>query len=720
MEAGAGFSSMSSQWAATAQLFDSSLQNSLCLTPSSCASTTRTAPFRTPTPPPRTRAGAMKGDGNSSDYSDDFEAPAPRPQPPGAPPPPGPTPQPAPRPPGPPVAPPTSSASLAPSLPAAAPSNLPPSMPPPLPPGAPAVPAAPAPARAPLMPEPPAPPTTSPAPPATVPQAPLAPSMLAAPLPPAAPVAPAPPTPPSLSFGTYAGEATRDDESLLRILGEVSPPPPPARSPTASRSPGGSRKSPSRKGDSPEETTKVHVVVQHLAELCEPISMALCLSDFILEKDVKVAGVHLRRGMRLVPWEGLERCQSYASLLHCLEQSTQLTFEWPQVTPPAPDFMFVSYEWICPQFLQRGFDVPQARALPTLIQVPEASSAVALLRRVIPGIEDFIDGPPRNLWQLSGMDRVPQKLREHILKDFTDWVSTTANGVSMLGWWVGGAVKTHGQQVHPIHVGFPAFQEVHPLAHATGQRYTLGMRLDASQSGFWHLQLSSKGFPTRSSAGETCRLLAAHLHRPFDLSPLLDVGSLARCPDSAAGVLLRREAGRFIPLREAAEYYGRAALLLTKAETLQDHELNRAATGLQLERQHLLHEAREALGTALHGLPGRGQKKSKEGPGPERRAGSSSDPRMWYLLGLVMCSLGSESEGRQAYRQALSLLPKGLFAHAVYFNSALIYSRDAMAGNSAAEAAAKRALHEFRRCCRGMLRSCVEVSLRSCRNDGFD
>ena len=143
------------------------------------------------------------------------------------------------------------------------------------------------------------------------------------------------------------------------------------------------------------------------------------------------------------------------------------------------------------------------------------------------------DGPPRNLWQLSGvgpsssraasvtmavwslagilnscqfrlrgMDRVPQKLREHILKDFTDWVSTTANGVSMLGWWVGRAVKTHGQQVHSIHVGFPAFQEVHPLAHATGQRYTLGMRLDASQSGFWHLQLSSKGFPTRSSAGQ--------------------------------------------------------------------------------------------------------------------------------------------------------------------------------------------------------------------------
>ena len=42
------------------------------------------------------------------------------------------------------------------------------------------------------------------------------------------------------------------------------------------------------------------------------------------------------------------------------------------------DFMFVSYEWICPQFLQRGFDVPQAKALPTLIQartfVPTAPS----------------------------------------------------------------------------------------------------------------------------------------------------------------------------------------------------------------------------------------------------------------------------------------------------------------------------------------------------------
>ena len=39
-----------------------------------------------------------------------------------------------------------------------------------------------------------------------------------------------------------------------------------------------------------------------------------------------------------VPWEGLERCQSYASLLHCLEQSTQLTFEWPQVQPIRSDF----------------------------------------------------------------------------------------------------------------------------------------------------------------------------------------------------------------------------------------------------------------------------------------------------------------------------------------------------------------------------------------------
>ena len=28
------------------------------------------------------------------------------------------------------------------------------------------------------------------------------------------------------------------------------------------------------------------------------------------------------------------------------------------------------------------------------------------------------------------------------------------------------------------------------------------------------------------------------------------------------------------------------------------------------ERQHLLHEAREALGTALHGLPGRGDEKT--------------------------------------------------------------------------------------------------------------
>ncbi|CAE7225353.1 fhaB [Symbiodinium natans] len=702
MEGGIGFSSMSSQWAATAQLFESSLQNSLCLTPSSCSSTTRTAPFRTPTPPPQ-RARAKANDGNSSDYSDDFEAP-PRPALPAAPT--------APAAPAAPVAPAARApAALAPSAPAAPTAPVAP-----IAPVAPQIPAQlPPPARPVLAPAPasPAPPTPQlPAPPTpSVPVAPLAPATIrpppvapatpatpgpAAPGAPVAPIAPAAPFPPAAPMppppspylqDTFAGEATRDDASLLRILEEVSPPdpPPPPRSLSASRSPRPARKSPrsprspsspkspSRKGFSDAYSTeaagKVHVVVQHLTELCEPISTALCLSDLILEKDVKVAGVLLRKGMRLVPWKGLESCHSYTSLLHSLEKSLQLTFEWPQVTPPVPDLLFVPYEWRCPQCLE-----------PLPMQVPEACSAVALLRSAVPGVDDFIDGPPRNLWQISEMDSVPkQKLQEHVLKDTSDWASTTelrcsACHQSIWNLW------------NP-----PAYRCDRCGLAVCPQCLYNSKRL--------HQPLCCP--PTRSSAGDTCRLLAAHLHKPFDLSPLLDVGSLARCPDSAAGRLLQRKAGRLIPLREAAEYYGRAALLHAKAEKLRGQGLLGASQ--PMERQHLLHEAREALGTALHGLRGPRGASKKPKTDPEQRAVSAPDPRVWYLLGLVMCSLGSPEEGRHAYRQALCHLPMGIFAHAVHFNSALIHSRSATAGNSAAEAAAKRALHEFRRCCRGML-----------------
>jgi len=82
-----------------------------------------------------------------------------------------------------------------------------------------------------------------------------------------------------------------------------------------------------------------------------------------------------------------------------------------------------------------------------------------------------------------------------------------------------------------------------------------------------------------------------------------------------------------------------------------------------------------------------------------REEKASSDPRLWYLMGLILADLGAFGEARLVYRQALARLPMSCFGHVVHFNLACL---QANLPGEAAEAAALRELKEFRRYCRGL------------------
>eukprot|EP00913_Durusdinium_trenchii_P033661 g31511.t1 len=144
----------------------------------------------------------------------------------------------------------------------------------------------------------------SPTPPAgsrTAPAAPKTPSAPSVPLKPALaskPVAPAAPAAPQAPVGVV--EARKDDATLQKMLGDLSPSR--ARTPRTPRTPRRSRGRPSPRARSPghSEGRRVQVLVQHRTDLCAPICDALALPDLVLESDVTVAGVRLRRGMQLV------------------------------------------------------------------------------------------------------------------------------------------------------------------------------------------------------------------------------------------------------------------------------------------------------------------------------------------------------------------------------------------------------------------------------------
>merc|ERR1719277_2552997 len=116
-----------------------------------------------------------------------------------------------------------------------------------------------------------------------------------------------------------------------------------------------------------------------------------------------------------------------------------------------------------------------------------------------------------------------------------------------------------------------------------------------------------------------------------------------------------------------------------------------AGLAAKSDRENKLHECREALlaaleaaGEAVHGRnrlarqqfgAARIQNPRSDEVDPRSHAErAAADPRIWYLLGLVLCDLGAYSDARIIYRQVLSRLPMASFAHVVHFNRACIHA----------------------------------------------
>jgi hypothetical protein len=118
----------------------------------------------------------------------------------------------------------------------------------------------------------------------------------------------------------------------------------------------------------------------------------------------------------------------------------------------------------------------------------------------------------------------------------------------------------------------------------------------------------------------------------------------------------------------------------------------------QDERQRILQEAREALhSTGVNVNHIRGNANSGSNHLSQQQFGfaktynprsmsadlrtieekAAVDPRLWYLLGLILCDLRLFREARLVYRQVLSRLPMSCFGHVVHYNLACLQSLQA-------------------------------------------
>eukprot|EP00435_Cladocopium_sp_Y103_P017183 s771_g4.t1 len=166
--------------------------------------------------------------------------------------------------------------------------------------------------------------------------------------------------------------------------------------------------------------------------------------------------------------------------------------------------------------------------------------------------------------------------------------------------------------------------------------------------------------PAEGKAGVSYKRLSGCLEGRFDLSPILDFGSLDRfmtseTPLAVAAVqrLLQRKGGLLEPLKSPYEYYARAALLQVQARRAGE-EPGPSAT-IAGERFQLLQEACVALqdcmaapGFCANNLYSIEGADGKRGDRSAMARSMAKDPRVWYLLGLLLCDLGSFEEARKA------------------------------------------------------------------------
>lgn len=449
------------------------------------------------------------------------------------------------------------------------------------------------------------------------------------------------------------------------------------------------------------------------------ISRALGTSDLVLQRDLEVEGKTLARGLRLLRQGALTSCTgaSAKAALESMEPWVRLCFERPLEPTPKSGLEhlltlsgnegFVSYAWACP-----------CCRSPYPVQAPSAVTACALLGRLLPGVEAYIEPPARDLWRLAELhlplastaqrrssedkhrqpglpptDRMGHGLQEFIVPGPEGLRCGPCGSQMFPGALARGCLSCKFFACAPCYVraavaGLGSF-DPEPLRSAQEQREDLEQAgLDASL-----LKLS------------------ACLEGRFDLAPVLHFGNMRRLmlllpkassvevqeeklralppPVRAASRLLRRShgpVGSLLPLADPYEYYARAALLhaqLMLCSTPKD-------------RDERLHEAREALLVALEDTSGVGSGGVSGAP----IGIAARDPRLWYLLGLILCDLGSFAEAKQVYRQVLSHLPMAQFGHVVHFNLALLQVR--RSSDEAARAGAARELWEFRRRCRSL------------------
>ncbi|CAK9105723.1 unnamed protein product [Durusdinium trenchii] len=475
---------------------------------------------------------------------------------------------------------------------------------------------------------------------------------------PIAPTAPLPPPPPAPPPPPEVVEARKDDATLQKMLGDLSPSR--ARTPRTPRTPRRSRGRPSPRARSPghSEGRRVQVLVQHRTDLCAPICDALALPDLVLESDVTVAGVRLRRGMQLVVPKNASvlaksLTRSRQKLLMGLKTMRSLVFMWPEYMDEEPDFM--TWWWKCP-----------ACRFPYPVQAPEALSGVSLLRRALPGVDNFLDGPARDLWALSGLSLPAKPKQPHALREVNNRFGDVTAQCSCCGQQVG--TSAYMCQLCGLFVC--------PVCEKRS-------RMD-------HTALCCPPGPAEGKAGVLYQKLSNSLEERFDLSSVLDFGSIDRFlaqPTAAEAVqrLLKRTAGRLERLKGPCEYYARAALLQGQA---------RRSTAE--ERFHLLQEACVALQECMATGGSNVYNLYKIESGGNSKTPMEKDPRVWYLLGLVLCDLGSFEEARKVYRQALCRLPMYYFSHVVHFNLALLRARDA---DAAACCASAQQVVDLRRSC---------------------
>jgi len=429
------------------------------------------------------------------------------------------------------------------------------------------------------------------------------------------------------------------------------------------------------------------------------LAKAVSASNHMLQTDIEIGGIRLPQGSRMLLDGQLKGSAFIHDSISRLKPRVVLTFEKPgkgglQVTPG-----YHSLPWACP-LCNNWYPV----------QVPGDLMASDLLQHLLPEGSFILEQDYGDLWVKSEIDKQPE---------------IYATGVDGLG-PLDAPLKD--DQGHTLQL-YAAPRDLFPCTVCASELAAGASMYGCTECFFFMCMACVTRFAKsqrsvdsetlvplpsteelRSNAAEAVeqqqlRLLVRFAGDHFDLGPVLHFGRIRRLVTDAPEVARycqRDMAGILLPLADPYDYYARAAILHSLVPICKTEE----------HRDQVLHEAYESLLQALHGsrsLNGRsyiGQQQYKHMQAQNPLSGvvdrrtcedrAAADPRIWYLLGLVLCDLGALADARLCYRKVLERLPMSNFRHIVYFNLAIL--QVGMPGEASRRAALTE-LWEFRRCC---------------------